>query len=182
VAVKASPVIPQTRRLEKSCAHAKLATSTVSSAASQLRSTQGAARATARRGVECANSAKDALEKPSWVEIPERQRNVKKIHSNYNALQRAKFQSSTAHSRPHELACDRGVQPCLAMADEQRRCGNRGSAAAPPGARKWGALSNRHSVDQLADLRRQKRQIEKGIDQLREEHLMINDILSVFIG
>jgi hypothetical protein len=31
--------------------------------------------------------------------------------------------------------------------------------------------TNRHRVDQLADLRRQKRQIEERIEELREEQL-----------
>ena len=42
--------------------------------------------------------------------------------------------------------------------------------------------TNRHPVDELADLRKQKRQIEERIEELREEHEIINAILSVFIG
>ena len=44
------------------------------------------------------------------------------------------------------------------------------------------SLPNHHAVDELADLRRQKRQIEERIEELREEHEIINAILSVFIG
>jgi hypothetical protein len=50
----------------------------VNRAASQLRIAQVADRASARIGVEFENLAKGALERRSWVRMPERQRNAKK--------------------------------------------------------------------------------------------------------
>jgi hypothetical protein len=72
----------------------ELATSAVSPAASRLRITQGAGRATARRGVECANSAIGDTGAPT-----KRQ----KIDRKNNALQRAKTQSSTGILGPESV-------------------------------------------------------------------------------
>ena len=80
VAMKASPLLPQAGQRGKPRTHARTRKLNCESCGTQTTHHAGrAARATARRGVECANLAKDALEKHSWGEILERQRNAKKF-------------------------------------------------------------------------------------------------------